>query len=144
MPVFSDISSILLEFGISKVVCHGENSVVSSWHPQKCSDDIIIQACDVYHDLYIALENLTPGQSQELNQQVGGHHLMSRAYSSLMPKIRSLFNHAVEQLKKQNSIGATPEDDVEWIHQESANILSHVSRMKYKGHSRVEVIFMQQ
>jgi hypothetical protein len=56
-----------------------------------------------------------------------------------------LLNHAVEQMRIYNGISDTLEDDIEWIHQISAKIESHVSRIKNKGqqahvHSKMEVI----
>ncbi len=73
MPVFPDIENILLEYGITSeayqsgklngVDCHEllslgktifecfNGCLLSVSHPGRCCDDIIVQACDLHHDI---------------------------------------------------------------------------------------------
>ncbi len=179
MPVFSDIENILLEYGITAAAYHGgklngidcrelltlaktiferfKTCLLSVSHPERCSDAIINQACDLHRDICITLDSLTSklrmkqGEPQENDFQLADaylvnlHYLWTQANLSFTPKIHCLLNHAVEQMRKYSGIGDTLEDDVERIHQISAKIESRVSRMKNKGqqahvHSKMEAI----
>jgi hypothetical protein len=73
------------------------------------------------------------------------HYLWTQAKLSFTPKIHGLLSHAVPQMRHFHGFGDTLEDDVERIHQISAQIESPVSRMKNKGkqahvHSKMEAI----
>jgi hypothetical protein len=134
-----------------------KNCLLSISHPKRCSDEVIIQACHLHHDLCVTLDTLTSklrmkqGEPQESDFELAKkylenlHYLWNQANLSFTPKIHSLLNHAVEQMRKYNGIGDTLEDDIEQIHQISAKIESRVSRMKNKGqqahvHSKMEAI----
>jgi hypothetical protein len=91
------------------------------------------------------------GESQESDFELAEkylenlHYLWKQANLTFTPKIHSLLNHVVEQMRKYNGIGDTLEDDVERIHQIAAKIETRVSRMKNKGqqahvHSKMEYI----
>ncbi len=73
------------------------------------------------------------------------HYLWTQAKLYFTPKIQGFLSHAVLQMRHFQGIGDTIEDDVDCIHQISAQIESHVSRMKNKGqqahvHSKMEAI----
>jgi hypothetical protein len=150
MPVFSDIENILLEYGITAAAYHGgklngidcrelltlaktiferfKTCLLSVSHPERCSNAIIIQACDLHQDLCITLDSLTSklrmkqSEAQETDflladaYLVNLHYLWTQANLSFTPKIHCLLNHAVEQMRKYNGIGDTLENDVERIH----------------------------
>jgi hypothetical protein len=73
------------------------------------------------------------------------HYLWTQAKLSFMPKIHRLLSHAIKQMRHFQGIADTLEDDVERNLQISAQIESHVSRMKNKSqqahvHSKMEAI----
>ena len=179
MPAFAEIENILLEFGITAAAYHGGNlngvdcrelikqakpifervkaSLLSVSHPNRCSEDEIINACDLHRDICITLDALTSkirmkrGEPEEKDYELAEtylknlHYLWTHANLSFTPKIHGLLMHAVPQMRRLNGIGDTLEDDVERIHQISAKIESRVSRMKNKGqqahvHSKMEAI----
>jgi hypothetical protein len=179
MPVFSEIENILLEYGITSAAYHGgklngvdcrellsrgksifecfKGCLLAVSHPGRCSDDIIVQACDLHRDICVTLDSLTSklrmknGEPQENDFVIAEknlenlHYLWTQAQLNFTPKIHGLLNHAVEQMRRFQGIGDTLEDDVERIHQISAKIESRVSRMKNKGqqahvHSKMEAI----
>jgi len=179
MPVFSDIENFFLGYGVTAAAYHGrklngvdccellnlakpifecvKNCLLSISHPERCSDEVIIQACHLHCDICVTLDALTSklrmnhGKPQESDFELAEkylenfHYLWKQANLSFTPKIHSLLNHAVEQMRKYNGIGDTLEDDVEHIHQRAAKIESRVTRMKNKGqqahvHSKMEAI----
>jgi len=179
MPVFAEIENILLDFGITAAAYHGgklngvdcceliklakqifecfQACLLSVSHPNRCSKDIIINACNLHRDICITLDALTSkirmkkGEPQEDDYELAEkhlinlHYLCTQAKLSFMPKIHGLITHAVPQLRRLQGIGDTLEDDVECIQQISAQIESLVSRMKNKGqqahlHSKMEAI----
>jgi hypothetical protein len=52
---------------------------------------------------------------------------------SLTPKMHTLLNRSIQQMRAFEGIGATMEDDVEMMHQISARIESCIGRMNNKG-----------
>jgi hypothetical protein len=179
MPVFAEIENILLEFGITAAAYHGGKlngvdcgellklakhifecfkvCLLSVSHPGRCSEDIIVNACDLHRDICVTLDVLTSkirmknGEPQEEDYVIAEkhlrnlHYLWTQAKLSFTPKIHGLLSHAVPQMRHFQGIGDTLEDDVECIHQISAQIESRDSRMKNKGqqahvHSKMEAI----
>jgi len=70
------------------------------------------------------------------------HYLWTQAKFSFMPNIHGLLSHAALQMRHFLGIGDTLEDDVERIHQISAQIESCVSRMKNRGQqAHVRIVF---
>jgi hypothetical protein len=169
----------LLEYGITAAAYHGgklncvdcrelmkltkpifecfKTSLVSVLHPGRCSDDIIVNACDLHRDICVTLDSLTSklrmkhGKPQESDYVLAEkylsnlHNLWMQETLSITPKVHGLLNHAVKQMGHFQGIGDTLEDDVERIHQICARIELHVSRMKNKTqqalvHSKMEAI----
>jgi hypothetical protein len=70
------------------------------------------------------------------------HYLWTQAKFSFMPNIHGLLSDAALQMRHFLGIGDTVEDDVERIHQISAQIESCVSRMKNRGQqAHVRIVF---
>jgi hypothetical protein len=111
-------------------------------HPNKCGKDIIINAFNLHRDICVTLDALTSkirmkkGESQEDDYELAEKHLSNLRYLwtqakwSFMPKIHGFLSHAVPQMRLLQGIGDTLEDNVERIHQITAQIESRVSRMK--------------
>jgi hypothetical protein len=81
MPFFSEIENILLEYGITSAAYHGgklngvdccellsrgksiferfKGCLLAVSHPGRCSDDIIVQACDLHRDICVTLDSFT-------------------------------------------------------------------------------------
>jgi hypothetical protein len=179
MPVFAEIKNILLEFGITAAAYYGGKlngvdcreflklakhifehfkvCLLSVSHPGRCSEDIIVNTCDLHRDICVTLDALTSkirmknGEPQEEDYVAAEkhlrnlHYLWTQAKLSFTPKIHGLLSHAVPQMRHFHGIGDTLEDDFERIHQISAQIESWVSRMKNKGqqahvHLKMEAI----
>jgi hypothetical protein len=134
-----------------------KTSLLSVSHPNRCSEGDIRNACDLHRDICVTLDALTSkvrmkkGEPLEEDYELAEKHLnnlyylWTQAKLSFTPKIHGLLSHAVPQMRRLNGIGDTLEDDVERIHQISAQIESRVSRMKNKGqqahvHSKMEAI----
>ncbi len=156
MPVFAEIENIFLKFGITAAAYHGgklngvycheliklakqifecfQGCLLSVSHLNRCSKDIIINACNLHRDMCITLDALTSkirmkkGEPQEDDYELAEkhlrnlHYLWTQAKLSFMPKIHGLLSHAVPQMRRLNGIGDTLEDDVERIHQISAKL----------------------
>jgi hypothetical protein len=59
-------------------------------------------------------------------------YMWKMAKLSFTPKIHCLLVQAIHQMRLFEGIGDTMEDDMEHMHQTSARIEAHVSRMKDK------------
>ena len=178
MPIFSHIENILKEFNISAAAYHGGKlngvdcrefirlakpifcaliHLLSVTHAGRCSDDMIINACNLHCDICKMLDYLASklrlkcGEPTEDDYQVVDkclgkiHELWVLAHLNFTPKMHSLLCHGLEHMQRFGGIGDTLEDDVEHLHQMSARIESRVTRMKNKGqqafvHSKIEVI----
>jgi hypothetical protein len=108
MPVFAEIENILLEFGISAAAYHGGKlngvdcrvllmlakdifecfkvCLLSVSHHGRCSEDIIVNACDLDRDICVTLDALTSkirmknGEPQEVDYVVAYKHLRNLHY----------------------------------------------------------------
>jgi hypothetical protein len=131
--------------------------LLSVSHPDRCNGSTIEHACNLYHDICGTLDSLTlklrmkNGEPQESDYIVAEdnlvnlHYLWTQVQLNFTPKIHRLLCHSVKQMRRFQGIGDTLEDDVERIHQVSAQIESCISRMKNKNqqahvHSKMEAI----
>ena len=131
--------------------------LLSVVNPDKCEDSMIINSCTLHRDISMTLDVLCSllrmknGEPQQEHFDKADAHLSNlqklwqKASLSITPKMHTLLNHSVHQMKAFEGIGDTMEDDVEMMHQVAARIESRVSRMKNKDqqafiHSKMESI----
>ena len=134
-----------------------QTQLLSVTHSGRCSDDMIVNACNLHCDICSMLDYLASklrmkcGEPTKDDCQVVEkclakiHELWVLARLNFTPKMDSMLNHGLEHMRRFGGIGDTIEDDVEHLHQMSARIESRVSRMKNKGqqafvHSKIEVV----
>ncbi len=115
-------------------------------HSNICSDEIIIQRCDIFQDILVTLDlicskirirrgELKENDVSELKSaQLSLDYLWSAAGLSFTPKIHGVLSHAVEQVERLKGIGDLLEDDLEHLHQMSKKITDRTSRIKNKHH----------
>jgi hypothetical protein len=126
-------------------------------NPDRCSESLIENSCKLHQDIFMTLDALCSllrmknGEPQQQHFEKAETHLLNlrklwqKASLSLTPKMHTLLNHSIQQMRAFEGIGDTMEDDVEMMHQISARIESRVGRMNNKGqqafiHSKMESI----
>jgi hypothetical protein len=178
-PVSAEIENILLQHNISAAAYHGgklngvdcheficlakqifpifQAYLLTTEHPDRCSNDVIIQTCQVHCDICVTLDlisskirlkNQVPEEDDYTTLEKALNnldYLWKIAGLSYTPKVHSVLVHALDQMKEFQGIGDMLEDDVEHIHQIAARIESRTSRMKNKAqqafvHSKIEAI----
>ena len=176
-PTVATIENIFIDYEISPAKYHGgklngvdcrevmlkakslfcdiKRLLLSISHPDRCSDEIIIQRCDIFQDILVTLDlicskirikrgELKENDIAELRRaQQSLDYLWSAAGLSFTPKIHGLLAHAVEQVERLKGIGDLLEDDLEHLHQMSKKITDRTSRIKNKNqqarsHSQME------
>ena len=178
-PISADVENILMEYNICAAAYHGgklngvdcrefirlckeiferiQAHLLACEHPERCSDDDIIKACEVHRDIAATLDLISsklrlkykePKDEDYLILQraiLNLDYLWKVAGLSFTPKVHSLLGHAVQQMKRFEGIGDMLEDDVERIHQIATKIESRVTRIKNKNmqalaHSKIEAV----
>jgi len=176
-PTVAAIENIFLEFDISPAKYHGgklngvdcresmmkakslfnniKPLLLSISHPNRCSDETIIQRCDIFQDILVTLDficskirikrgEVKDSDISELKRAAQSlDYLWSSAGLSFTPKIHGVLSHAVEQVERLNGIGDLLEDDLEHLHQMSKKIGDRTNRIKNKdqqarSHSQME------
>lgn len=176
-PVTATMESILSNYDISPARYHGgklngvdcrefmskaqeifpeiEVMLLSAEHPLRCSDDIIIQRCNLYRDALITLDiisskvRIKQGALKDedlhiLRRSIDSlNYLWSSAGLSFTPKIHGMLAHVVDQVESLNGIGDMLEDDLEHLHQVSKRIMDRTSKIKDVtkqafAHSKIE------
>ena len=106
-----------------------ENYLLNFEHAERCSDSEIIAASQMHGDICATIDQLSSkfrmnyGESKEEDYYTAEmalknlDYLWSTATLGLTPKLHSLINHAVKQMRKLGGFGDMLEDDVEMIHQ---------------------------
>jgi hypothetical protein len=155
-PTIATIENIFLDYEISPAKYHGgklngvdcrevmlkakdlfrdiKHLLLSITHPNRCSDEIIIQHCDIFQDILVTLDlicskirikrgELKENDVSELKRaQLSLDYLWSAAGLSFTPKIHGVLSNAVEQVERLKGIGDLLEDDLEHLHQVSNKI----------------------
>jgi hypothetical protein len=134
-----------------------ENYLLNFEHAERCSDSEIIAACQMHGDICATIDQLSSklrmnyGEPKEEDYNTAEmalknlDYLWSTATLGLTPKLHSLINHAVKQMRKIGGFGDMLEDDVEMIHQiagrfeaRSSSIKSH--EMRALSHAKMEAV----
>jgi hypothetical protein len=179
LPVSAELENILNSYNITAASYHGgklngvdcrklirltkeifplfQAQLLAVSHPDRCSSNIIIDACSVHRDLFVTLDLISSKIRLKYNEpQPEDYSILDRALDNLdylwkianlsyTPKIHSILAHAMEQMKRCQGIGDMLEDDVEHMHQLAARIETRTSRMTNKAlepfiHSKIEAI----
>ena len=157
IPTVAAIENIFLEFDISPAKYHGgklngidcrESMVkakslfhnikpllLSISHPNRCSDETIIQHCDIFQDILVTLDlicskiRIKRGEIKDSDilevkrASRSLDYLWNSAGLSFTPKIHGVLSHAAEQVERLNGIGDLLEDDLEHLHQMSKKLV---------------------
>jgi len=176
-PTVATMENIFLQYEISPAKYHGgklngvdcrevmtkakvlfrdiKSLLLSISHPNRCSDDTIIQRCNIFQDILVTMDLICSKIRIKRGELKGSDvaevkrakesldYLWSSAGLSFTPKIHGVLAHAVEQVERLNGIGDLLEDDLEHLHQMSKKIADRTSRIKVKdqqarSHSQME------
>jgi len=124
-------------------------------HPDRCSDDTIVDHCNIYKDILVTLDlicsklRIKRGESNINDIQLlrrareSLNYLWSKAGMSFTPKIHGVLAHVMQQAERIGGIGDLLEDDLEHLHQILKKITDQPSRIKNKmqqarSHSQME------
>jgi hypothetical protein len=124
-------------------------------HPQRCSDQNIIDRCNIYCNILVTLDlisskiRIKQGHLKDEDMQIlrtsidNLNYLWSHAGMSFTPKIHGMLAHAADQVEHLGGIGDMLEDDLEHLHQVSKKITDRTSKIKditkqALSHSKIE------
>jgi hypothetical protein len=154
VPTIATMENIFLEYKISLAKYHGgklnlffnnKTLLFSTSHPDRCSDNTIIDHCNILQDILVTLDlicsklrikhgELKPQDILLLRRaRESLNYLWSEAGMSFTPKIHGVLAHAAEQAERLGGIGDLLEDDLEQLHQISKKITDRTSRIKNKA-----------
>jgi hypothetical protein len=165
-PTVATIENIFLTYEISPAKYHGgklngvdccevmykakdlfhdiKSLLLSISHPNRCSNEMIIQHCNIFQDIFVTLDlicskirikrgQLKENDISELKRATQSlDYLWNSAGLSFTPKIHGVLSHAVEQVECLQGIGDLLEDDLECLHQMSKKIADRTNRIKKK------------
>jgi hypothetical protein len=124
-------------------------------HPQQCSDENIIDCCNIYCNILVTLDlisskirikqgHLKDEDMQLLQRSMDNlNYLWSHEGLSFTHKFHGMLAHAADQVEHLGGIGDMLEDDLEHLHQVSKNFTDQTSKIKNikkqtLSHSKIE------